>query len=244
MANCSCNGEPLVAAIDQRFESEADGSPVIHWLDASTWSRFGGKLGLLQYFTLLGVEGTSTSVTIVARGGSDGKSWQFIDGLQEGPYNSGVISTTPMRIRSVPSNDARLPPLVQLGLKVDGSTELGAVRVTWLIEAISGTGVPIVVQGNGTMGTVTAGQVLTDGTLDLLGEADVIFGAVVPSTTDIELYTSGDGSTWYLADAISFGGAGSGARKATNVLRYVELRNKTEVTTGTINWSLSAVARG
>lgn len=243
MGNCSCKGEPTVAAIDQRFESEADGSAVIHWLDASTWSTFGGKHALLHYVTLLGIDGTSTAVSLVARGGSDGKTWMPIDGLEHGPYTSADVSSTPKRVHAVPALDARLPPLVQLGLKVSASLDLGGVRITWLIEPLAGQGIPAIVMGD-LATNPSAGEVLTGSDpIDLLGELDVIFGAAVSVAAELELYTSADGTTWYLADRLSLGAGANGAPKATNLLRYAQLVNKNAVV-GTINWSLSGVTRG
>lgn len=243
MGNCSCKGEPIVAAIDQRFESEADGSAVIHWLDASTWSTFGGKHALLHYFTLLGVDGPSTQVTLVARVGSDGKSWSSLEGLDHGPYDSTDISTTPIRVHMVPSTSSRLPPLVQLGLKVSATGGLGGIRATWLIDPLAGQGIAAI----GASGSeVDPGnlEVLT-GTapIDLLGELDVIFGVEAPDAGDVDLETSSDGDTWFLASTLTFAAAGNGVQKATNLLRYVQLVNRAAMT-GTLTWSLSGVTRG
>ncbi|MEY3013723.1 MAG: hypothetical protein RIT45_2458 [Pseudomonadota bacterium] len=243
MGSCNCKGEPIVAAIDQRFESEADGSAVIHWLDATTWARLGGKHALLHYFTLLGLDGTSTAVTLVARGGSDGKTWQPIEGLEHGPYSSGDVSTAPKRVYAVPSVDARLPPLVQLGLKVSASLDLGGVRVTWLIESIAGQGIPAIAADGSAINPGT-GQVLSGSDpIDLLGELDVIFGGAASVAADIELHTSGDGTNWYLADTLTLAAGASGSRKAVNMLRYAQLVNKNAIV-GTVGGSLSAVTRG
>ena len=38
---CTCNNTVLAASMDERFESEADGSAAIYWLEASTWDRRG-----------------------------------------------------------------------------------------------------------------------------------------------------------------------------------------------------------
>lgn len=201
--------------------------------------RAAGARALLNYLTILGIEGVSTAVTLVARGSSDGKSWSSIPGLESSGF--GSASTTPNRVMLVPEDTTPLPRLVQLGLKIEATASLGAARVSWTVEPRGSTGTPALgLSGSAT--NPTAGTSLI-GDIDLLGELDVSFGihtSLAVSTT-VDLLTSGDGSAWFTADTVTVNSAGEGAAsRASNLLRYVRLVVRGSVTT-TVSWSFKAV---
>ena len=238
--SCGCSAKAISAANDQRFESEADGTAAIHWLDPSTWATCGSCRALLNYLTILGLEGTSPSVTIVARAGSDGKTWSSIAGVESTAFTAA--SATPNRVMLVPSATTPLPPLVQLGLKVEGMGGVqAAARVTWSIEPRAGSGTPALAL-SGSQTNPIAGFDLT-GTVDLLGELDVAIGVRITAAfaTTVDLETSSDNTVWFIAATVALAAANdSSAVRATNLQRYARLVMRGTATT-VVAWSFKAV---
>ena len=96
--SCNCSSQPIVAAIDQRFESEANGDEAIHWLGSATFPSLGGARSVSHYVAILGVDGPSTAVELVAQGSIDGKSCGNIEGLNS-PTPYTAPTTTPLQTR-------------------------------------------------------------------------------------------------------------------------------------------------
>ncbi len=244
--SCACSSKAIVATSDQRFESNPDGSAVTYYLGAETWQQFAGARSVLHHLTILAMEGTTPVFSVIAQGSSDGKSWFDIAGMTAGPFGTGDMSTAanPKRALVVPSAVTPLPPLVRFGVKVSASAALGAIRLTWVIEARSGHGAPSLATA-GTATNPASGAPLGSDPYDLLGELDLIVTAgssLTVADIDIETSASAAVGSYFRAATISLAAGATGTVKATNLLRYARVVNRTAAIT-TINWALSAFAR-
>lgn len=240
--SCNCSSQPIVAAIDQRFESEANGDPAIHWLGAATFPVLGGARSVSHYVAILGLDGPSTGVELVAQGSIDGKSWGNIEGLSS-PTPYTAPTTEPLQIKMVPSEVTPLPPLVRYGVRVSATAALGAARLTWLLTPDDDAGTEAVLDAGASVNP-GASAVLLDW-IDVRGAPMIVLSASCSVAATIDLETAVDTTMPHRVTQLVLTGAApsDSMTVATEaVLRYVRVVNRNAVV-GTVNWALMARRR-
>lgn len=202
---CSCKGDAIVLANDSRIESEFNGDAAGYWDQSGNWMKPSGCTSLLLYLQILELQGPSGSeptVTVLIEGSIDGKSWTYIQTVQDRAFRAVDVFMQ----RLVFPTRMQYFPLVRFGLQIgDGAASpVGgqvAARLSAVVTPLYGDN-ELVALSTGDSADGTADQAVEGTTIEVTGVSSLVgrvssIGLGSMQTWVGSIQGSFDNETWF-----------------------------------------------
>ncbi len=231
---CDSSATPLVIGYDVRVSSERNGAAAVTWNDPSQWGAVCGASSI-EVFPLILHRESAPTLTLVAEGSSDGRTFLPINAVAERCTwdDQAEPQSTTIHLRR-----DEAAPIVRFGLQVENGTSVqGAVRVSLVIVVHRST--QQATHAAVSMASISGADTpvaSTDPVRDTLLDATFCSSVVVrlsatsvTGTLNVELRTSDDGDTWYSLTGATISLTTTpdtdtvGLSVTAGILRYVKL---------------------